>query len=71
MCVGDPCVHGMSFQGAERTQAAQSSVIWGGGILLQWDSQTSQFFAAWSDALGVEKSKALVPGAFPAPVWGG
>lgn len=45
-------------------------MIWGGGILLQWDSQTSQFFAAWSDALGVEKSKALVLGAFPAPVWG-
>lgn len=64
--------HGLS-QGAERTEDApdaQNSEIWGGAVvfhLLQWetgDSQTSLLFPARPEALGVEKSKALVPGGF-------
>lgn len=65
------------FHGAEGTEDATNAaglrlaaVIWGAGVafhLLQWkmgDSQTSLLFPAWPEALGMEKSKALVPGGF-------
>lgn len=70
VCVGDPCVYGMSFQGAERTEAAQSSVVWGGGILLQ----TSQLFPAWPEQSSEKQSSEKQSSGswcFSRLVWGG
>lgn len=69
-----PPVHGIvipwTFHGCPREQRgqrmpqnAQNSVIWGGGVvshLLQWKTGDSQTSLLFPEALGVEKSKALV-----------